>query len=137
MLVRRGEDTLLAASAKVEPADDVVWRDYYTRLPQLRLTGEPPSPTEIILDGNDVGTLVACAIRHSSPNMRSAVLAAIWNHPDSFRQILRFGLDAAAGFPEIRGIVVEELAKRSPKPAGSTLLPRMPRPAHLKDRERP
>jgi len=102
MLVRRGEQTDLAAPAKAEPADDVVWRDYYTRLPQIRLTGDsaPSEPaTEITLDGNDVGKLVECAIRHPSPNMRYAVLAAIWNHPDSFRQIFRFGLDAAPVFP--------------------------------------
>ena len=56
-----------------------------------RLTGDAApseSATEITLDGNDVGKLVECAIRHPSPNMRYAVLAAIWNHPDSFRQIL-------------------------------------------------
>jgi len=147
MLVRRGEHTDLAAPAKAEPADDVVWRDYYTRLPQIRLTGDPvPSETatEITLDGTDIGNLVECAIRHPSSNMRYAVLASIWNHPDSFRQIFRFGLDASPGFPEIRKIVAEELEKRSPKPefpaskpASGTLLPRMPRPAHLKDRERP
>ena len=138
MLVRRGEDTLLAAPAKAEAAPDVVWRDYYSRLPQIRLTGEALSPTEITLDANDVGTLVLCAIQHPSPDMRYAVLAAIWNHPDSFREILRFGLDADPAFPEIRQIVAQELEKRLPKPvADSALLPRMPRPAHLKDRERP
>jgi len=137
MLVRRGEHTDLAAPAKAEAAPDVVWRDYYTRLPQIRLFGDAPSPTEITLDGNDVGTIVDCAIRHPSPDMRYAVLAAIWNHPDSFRQLFRFGLDAAPGFPEIRQIVAEELEKRLPKPADNSLLPRMPRPAHLKDRERP
>jgi hypothetical protein len=138
MLVRTGEHTLLAAPAKAEAAPDVVWRDYYTRLPQIRLTAAAPSPTEITLDGNDVGALVQCAIQHPNPDMRYAVLAAIWNHPDSFREIFRFGLDAAPAFPEIRRIVAEELEKRLPKPAADkTLLPRMPRPAHLKDRERP
>jgi len=138
MLVRTGEHTLLAAPAKAEAAPDVVWRDYYTRLPQIRLFGDAPSSTEITLDGSDVGTLVGCAIRHPSPDMRLAVLAAIWNHPDSFGQLFRFGLDAAPGFTEIRRIVAEELEKRLPKPAGNnSLLPRMPRPAHLKDRERP
>src|SRR5216684_3910734 len=137
MLVRRGEHTLLEAPATAEPADDVVWRDYYTRLPQIRLTGDVQSATEITLDGNDVARLVDCALRHPSPNMRSAVLAAVWNHPDSFRQIFRFGLEAPPGLPEIRKIVAEELLKCSPKPEFSTaetdtLLPRMPRPAHLK-----
>ena len=142
MLVRRGGHTDLAAPAKAEPADDVVWRDYYTRLPQIRLTGDAApseSATEITLDGNDVGKLVECAIRHPSPNMRSAVLAAIWNHPDSFRQIFRFGLGAPVGFAEIRRIVAEELEKSSPKPespAINPLLPRMPRPAHLKAKGR-
>src|SRR6266852_7802883 len=153
MLVKRGEHTDLEARAKAEPAADVVTRDYYTQRPQIRLTGDPTdrptqpgAPTEITLDGNDVANLVECAIRHPTPNMRYAVLAAIWNHPDSFRQILRFGLNAPPGLPEIRKIVAEELDKRSAmpespasnrvQPAVETLLPRMPLPAHLRDRER-
>jgi len=146
MLVRRGDHTDLEARAKAEPADDVLTRDYYTLRPQIRLTADasdqpiqPETPTEVTLDGNDVARLVECAIRHPTPNMRHAVLAAIWNHPDSFRQILQFGLDAPAGFPEIRQIVAEALDKAAPasepaasEPAGETLLPRMPLPAHLK-----
>src|SRR5229473_6472395 len=140
MLVKRGEHTDLEARAKAEPAADVVTRDYYTQRPQIRLTGDPTdrptqpgAPTEITLDGNDVAKLVECAIRHPTPNMRYAVLAAIWNHPDSFRQIFRFGLSAPPDLPEIRRIVAEELAKSSPKPkpAVDALLPRMPRPTHL------
>jgi hypothetical protein len=153
MLVRRGEHTDLEARAKAEPADDVLTRDYYTLRPQIRLTGDPTgsstqseTPTEITLDGNDVAKLVECAIRHPTQNMRYTVLAAIWNHPDSFRQIFQFGLNAPPGFPEIRKIVAEELDKVSPtseapapdrvKPAGEALLPRMPLPAHLRDRDR-
>jgi hypothetical protein len=74
--------------------------------------------------------------------MRQAVLAAIWNHPETVRQIFRFGLTAAAAFTEIREIVAEELANHalaaeSPasNQAGSTrdiLLPRMPVPPHLR-----
>lgn len=153
MFVRRGERVLLEAPAKVEPAADVVLSDYYTRLPQLRLTADPignatPPETqiEITLEGNDVGRLVECAIRHPAANMRYAVLAAIWSHPNSFREIFRFGLEAPAGFPELSGIVAEELDKRSveleapalrrAKAPGDVLLPRMPLPAHLKDRGR-
>jgi hypothetical protein len=144
MLVRRGEHTDLEARAKAEPADDVLTRDYYTLRPQIRLTadaGDHPTqlavPTEVTLDGNDVARLVECAIRHPTPNMRHAVLAAIWSHPDSFRQIFQFGLDAPPGFPEIRQIVAEALDKAAPASepaasAGETLLPRMPLPAHLK-----
>src|SRR5437868_11214077 len=113
MLVRRGEHVDLEARAKAEPADDVLTRDYYTLRPQLRLTGDQPMQpevaTEVMLDGNDVARLVECAIRHPTPNMRYAVLAAIWNHPDSFRQIFRFGLNASDAFPEIRKVVAEEL----------------------------
>jgi hypothetical protein len=146
MLVRRGEHTDLEAPAKAEPADSVVTPDYYTQLPQIRLTGDSAgratqagTPTEVTLDGNDVARLVECAVRHPAPNMRYAVLAAIWNHRDSFRQIFQFGLTAPPGLPEIRKIVAEELAKCSPKsefstPAADTLLPRIPFPAHLKDR---
>jgi hypothetical protein len=107
---------------------------------------QPETPTEVTLDGNDVAKLVKCAIRHPASNMRYAVLAAIWNHPDSFRRIFRFGLKAPSGSPEIRKIVAEELDKcsdtlESPasnpdKLAVETLLPRMPLPAHLRDRER-
>jgi len=146
MLVRRGGHTDLAAPAKAEPADDVVWRDYYTRRPQIRLSGEatkdaarPEPASEVMLDGNDVARLVECAVRHPNVNMRNGVLAAIWNHPDSFRQIFRFGLGAPVAFAEIRRIVAEELEKSSPKPespAINPLLPRMPRPAHLKAKGR-
>jgi hypothetical protein len=153
MLVRRGEHTDLEARAKAAPADDVLTRDYYTLRPQIRLTGDPAdSPmqpetrTEVMLDGNDVAGLVECALRHPTPNMRYAVLAAIWNHPDSFRQIIQFGLNAPPGFPDIRKIVAEELDKAAAasdsaasnraKPAGDTLLPRMPLPAHLRDRDK-
>src|SRR6202030_1608259 len=104
------------ARAKAEPADDVATRDYYTLRPQIRLSGDPvqvEKPTEVTLDGNDVARLVECALRHPTPNMRCAVLAAIWSHPDSFRQIFQFGLSAPAGFPEIRQIVAEELGKGS------------------------
>jgi hypothetical protein len=138
--------------AKAEPADNVLTSDYYTQLPQIRLTGDSADrPTqletsiEVTLDGNDVARLVECAVRHPSPNMRYAVLAAIWNHPDSFRQIFEFGLSAPPAFSEICEIVAEELDKRSPtakssashpvKPAAETLLPRMPPPAHLRGRE--
>ncbi len=151
MLVRRGEHTDPEARAIAEATDNVVTSDYYTQLPQIRLTADltgrpiqPDTPTEVTLDGNDVAKLVECAIRHPSPNMRYAVLAAIWTHPASFRQIFRFGLEAPAGFPEIRKIVAEELDKCSDipdspasnrvKPAGETLLPRMPLPAHLRGR---
>jgi hypothetical protein len=64
-----------------------------------------------MLDGNDVTKLVECAIRHPAVNMQEAVLAAIWNHPHSFRQIFQFHLKAPRGFSEIRKIVAEELAK--------------------------
>ena len=148
MLVRQGERTYLEARAKAEPGEDLLTRDYYTLRPQIRLTGDPAerpaqpeTPVEVTLDGNDVTRLVECAIRHPTPNMRHAVLAAIWNHPDSFRQMLQFALDAAPEFLEIRKIVTEELDKRmvpgsnQAEPAGEALLPRMPLPAHLRDRE--
>jgi hypothetical protein len=106
----------------------------------------PETTAEVMLDGNDVTNLVECAIRHPASNMRYAVLAAIWNHPDSFGRIFQFGLKAPPGFPEIRKIVADELDKRSAtleppasnpvKPAVGALLPRMPLPAHLRDRER-
>ena len=148
MLVRQGERTYLEARAKAEPGEDLLTRDYYTLRPQIRLTGDPTerptqpeTPVEVTLDGNDVARLVECAIRHPTPNMRHAVLAAIWNHPDSFRQMLQFALDAPPEFLEIRKIVAAELDKRmvpgsnQVEPAGDALLPRMPLPAHLRDRE--
>jgi hypothetical protein len=84
MKVKNGDRTYLEAPAKAEPADSVVTSDYYTQLPQICLTGDPTdrlmqpeTPIEVTLDGNDVGRLVECAIRHPAPNMRYAVLAAI------------------------------------------------------------
>ena len=153
MLVREGDRTYLEARAKAEPADDVLTRDYYTLRPQIRLTADSTglqpqreTATEVTLDGNDVARLVECALRHPSPNMRSGVFAAIWNHPDTFSQILQFSLNAPVGFPEIRKIVAEALDKSAPKPespapnpvkpAVEALLPRMPLPAHLRDRRR-
>ena len=153
MLVREGDRIYLEAPAKAECAANVVTPDYYTQLPQIRLTGDSTgrptqreTPTEVTLDGNDVAKLVECALRHPSPNMRSGVLAAIWSHPDTFRQIFQFGLNAPVGFPEIRKIVAEALDKSAPKPeapaanpakpAAEALLPRMPLPAHLRDRSR-
>jgi hypothetical protein len=153
MLVKQGDRTYLDAPATAEAAADVIWRDYYTRLPQIRLTGsstdrpmQSETPIEITLDGNDVARLVECAVAHPTPNMRYGVLAAIWNHAESFRQIFRFGLDVPDGFPEIRKIVADELDKRSHasefpasnrvEPGVEPLLPRMPLPAHLRDREK-
>jgi hypothetical protein len=151
MQVKQGDRILADGPATAEPADDLVWRDYYTRAPQIRLTctesaqpAQPETAIEMTLDGNDVARLVECAIRHPTANMRYGVLAAIWSHPDSFRQIFRFGLSASQGLPEIREIVAAELDKHSPAPelasdrtdpATQPLLPRMPLPAHLRGRE--
>jgi hypothetical protein len=151
MQVRKRDRVLLNAQAKAEPADNVITRDYYASLPQIRVAGavganpmQPDSLVDIVLDGNDVARLVECALRHPQPNMRYGVLAAIWNHPGSFRQIFAFGLSAPEAFPEIRRIVAEELRKHPPaaqgappEPAGPNaepLLPRMPPPAHLQGR---
>src|SRR5882762_2287385 len=152
MLVRQDNRTIAEVRAKAEPADDVMTADYYTQLPQIRLTANPTSrqmppetPIDVTLDDTDVAKLVECALRHPNVNMRHVVLAAIWNHADSFRQLFRFGLDAPDGFPEIRKIVAEELDKglSTPKSAGSNsvksveqLLPRMPLPAHLRNGKR-
>jgi hypothetical protein len=153
MRVTTRDRVLLHAQAKAEPADNAITRDYYASLPQIRLTGvagenpaQPATGAEIVLDGNDVARLVECALRHPQPNMRYGVLAAIWNHPDSFRQIFAFGLNAPEAFPEIRKIAAEELGKaasaaedptsRSAGPDTKPLLPRMPLPAHLRGRVR-
>ena len=152
MLVREGDRTCLEAPAKAELADSIVTRDYYTQLPQIRLTGNSTghplqleTTAEVMLDGNDVTKLGRMRYQHLASTMRYAVLAAIWNHPDSFRQIFQFGLEAPPGFPESRKIVAEKLDKRSAtldpasnrvKLAVKTLLSRMPLPAHLRDRER-
>jgi hypothetical protein len=149
MRVKHGDRVILDVRAKAEPAESVVTDDYYTQLPQIRLSPNPTSrqahpetPTEVTLDDTDVVKLLEAALRHPVFNMRQAVLAAIWNHPETVRQIFRFGLTAAAAFTEIREIVAEELANhalaaKSPasNQAGSTrdiLLPRMPVPPHLR-----
>jgi hypothetical protein len=142
MQVKTSDRICLDARAAAEAVEDLLYRDYYTRTPRIRLTGDeaPETAAEVLLDGSDVGTLVACAIRHPSLNMRQAVLTAIWNHPASFREILRFGLEAPETFSEIRKIVADELGKgplavaKPVEPAGKTLLPKLPLPAHLRDR---
>ena len=144
MQVKTGERICLEAPAEAAATDDLLFRDYYSRTAQIRLTGEgtPEGATEVMLDQNDVARLVECAIRHPSLNMRHAVLTAIWNHPDSFREIFRFGLGAPEAFSEIRKMVAEELGKSpiaegaAAKPAGETLLPKLPLPAHLRGRGR-
>jgi hypothetical protein len=146
MQVKTGGRICLDARAGAEAIDDLLFHDYYSRTPRIRLTGEaePDVATEVVLEDNDVVRLVECAIRHPSLNMRHAVLAAIWNHADSFRDILRFGLQAPEAFPEIRQVVAEELGRHMPAlpPAAdpdkqaTALLPRMPLPAHLQKRER-
>lgn len=153
MQAKTRDQILLNAQAKAEPADNAITRDYYASLPQIRLTAvaaanpaQSDTATEIILDGNDVARLVECALRHPQPNMRYGVLAAIWNHADSFRQIFAFGLRAPDEFPEIRKIVAEELGKadrvsqdaaaEKSNPGAEPLLPRMPLPAHLRGRAR-
>jgi hypothetical protein len=153
MRVTQGGRTILEVRVKAAPAADVMTADYYTKLPQIRLTANPTSrethpeiPTDVTLDDTDVAKLVECAVEHPNPNMRSSVLAAIWNHPDSFRRIFQFGLNAPKAYPEIRKIVAEALDKRPAtpeagaadrdKPTAEPLLPRMPMPAHLRDRER-
>jgi hypothetical protein len=149
MRVKSGDRLCLDAPAEPEPTDDLLFHDYYSRTPQIRLAGggetRPERATEIMLDGSEIGKIVACALRHPSLNMQQAVLTAIWNHPESFRAIFRFGLEAPEAFAEIRKIVAEELARRGPTPdagagegraADKALLPRMPTPAHLRDRKR-
>jgi hypothetical protein len=155
MQVKHGDRTLIEARAVAEPAEDVITDDYYARLAQIRLSREAtdlrvasPVPTEVIVDGTDVGRLVECAIRHPSHLMRNMVLSAIWNHPETFRQIFEFGLRAPPAYQEIRDIVAEALAQHAAAteaptaPAGENsagekpLLPRMPLPAHLQNRAR-
>jgi hypothetical protein len=101
MQVKTGDRIYQDALAQAEPADSVVTADFYTHLLQIRMTGistghrmEPETTAEVMLDGNGVAKLVECAIRHPAVNMRYAVLAAIWNHPDSFRRLFSSGLQA-------------------------------------------
>jgi len=146
MQVKTGGHICLDARATAEAIDDLLFHDYYSRTPRLRLTGEtePDGATEVVLEDSDVAKLVGCALRHPSLNMRHVVLTAIWNDPESFRDILRFGLQAPEAFPEIRRVVAEELGRLLPaappaadeNKAATPLLPRMPLPAHLRDRER-
>lgn len=143
MQVKSGDRLCLDAPARVEPADDLLFHDYYTRTPRIRLVGDATDQsTEVMLDAADVASVVAGALRHPGLNMRQAALAAIWNHPESVREIFRFGLDAPVAFGEVRRVVAEELA-RQPEAAGlaatppsEALLPRMPLPAHLQRRKR-
>ena len=140
MQVKTGDRIGLDIRARAEAIEDLLFHDYYSRTPRIRLSNDaaPAAATEVVLDDTDVARLVECAIRHPSLNMRHAVLTTIWNHPDSFRAIFRFGLQAPEAFDEIRKLVAEELGKggaAAPKPAGQAgtgLLPKLPLPAHLR-----
>src|SRR5215471_2879680 len=147
MQVRAGDRTIFEARTAAEAVADVVTHDYYSQLALIRLSQDETdlrahseNSVEVVLDGADVARLVECAVRHPNFNMRNAVAAAIWNHPEMFRQIFEFGLNAPEAFREIREVVADALAKRGPPlevPAAGgekALLPRMPLPAHLKDR---
>jgi hypothetical protein len=149
MRVTKGDSTIVDARSKAEAADDILTEDYYAQLQQIRLSVDATGryeradrSTEVILDGTDVSRLVECALKHPNPQMRHLVLAAVWNDPQAFRQIFRFGLEAPEAFSEIRKIVAEELDKWSGtatdagQSAAKALLPRMPLPAHLQDRGR-
>ena len=57
MRVSQGDRVIADAPATAEPGDDLVWRDYYTRTPQIRLSCAPPdqpthpeTATEITLE---------------------------------------------------------------------------------------
>jgi hypothetical protein len=148
MRVIRDGRTIVDCRASAEPADDRITEDFYASQPQICLRPNPNSrqklpelPTEVFLDDSDAASLIACALRHPRLNIRQAVLAAIWSEPEAFRRVFEFGLDAPEAYPEIRKIVAEALAKRTPAASnqsrpGTGLLPRMPLPAHLRDRER-
>jgi hypothetical protein len=78
MQVKTGDRIYLDVRAKAEPAESIVTTDYYTQLPQIRLTGdstgrpiEPETSTAVTLDGNDIAKLVESAIRDPAPNGRS------------------------------------------------------------------
>jgi len=146
MIVKDGDRVHFDADAQAEPADALVYRDYYTISAQIRLTAGPSDgmtgakpTTEVMLTDSDVARLVDCALRHPERNMRQAVSMAVRNHPDTFREIFRLGLNPA-GTDEIARIAGEELGKAglgpiAGKPGGDTLLPRVPTPAHLRDRK--
>lgn len=148
MLVKDGDRVYLDADAKAEPADALVYRDYYSISAQIRLTAGPSDgmtgatpTTEVVLSDSDVARLVECALRHPERNMRQAVTMAIRNHPDAFREIFRLGLKPS-GADEIARIAAEELGNAglvpivaSGKAAGDALLPRMPLPEHLRGRK--
>jgi hypothetical protein len=148
MQVKDGDRLYLDADAQAEPADALVYRDYYSISAQIRLSAGPSDgmtganpTTEVMLSDSDVARLVECALRHPERNMRQAVSVAVWNHPDTFREIFRLGLKPPAGFDAIAKIAAEELGNAGfvPTPAGQagthTLLPRVPTPAHLRDRK--
>jgi hypothetical protein len=146
MQVRDGDRVYLDADAKAEPADALVYRDYYSISAQLRLSAMPSdgmtgaNPTaEVILSDSDVARLVECALRHPELNMRQAVTMAVRNHPDTFRELFRLGLKPS-GTDEIAKVAAEELGKAGFVPAvgkagGDTLLPRVPLPEHLRQRK--
>ena len=145
MRVKDGDRVLLDTEAHAEPADSLVYRDYYSISAQIRLTAIPTDgmtgvnpTTEVVLSDSDVARLVACALRHDALNMRQAVTMAVRNHPDTFREIFRLGLTPPPGSDTIAKIAVEELAKAglaaapSGRSGGDTLLPRVPVPEHLR-----
>jgi hypothetical protein len=66
MQVKTGEHLGAEAPAVAEAIEDLLFRDYYSQTPRIRLSAEAglEPATEIMLDHNDVARLVACAVRH-------------------------------------------------------------------------
>ena len=99
-----------------------------------------------MLDGDDVSKLVECAVRHPAPNKRSAVLRRSGTTRKRFGRLFSSVSKHPSAFSEIREAVAEELGNHSAPPrsrapgavkrAVEPLLPRMPLPAHPRDRER-
>ena len=138
MQVKTDGRVCIDGPAAAEAIEDLLFHDYYSQTPRIRLTaaGSSEPATDIVLDHNDMVRLVECAIRHPSLNMRQSVLTAIWNDASTFGEIFRFGLGAPEAYSEIRKVVAEELGKRAvadtDRPADQTLLPKLPLPAHLR-----
>ena len=151
MQVKTGDRIYPDARAKAEPTQSAVTTDYYTQLPQTsdgRFYGSSNGAGHI--DSSNARRQRHCQagrMRDQTSCPEYAICGVGGNlESHSFRQIFQFGLEAPAVFSEIRKIVAEELAKRpvtpefpvsnAVKPAVEPLLPRMPLPAHLRDRGR-
>jgi hypothetical protein len=123
MQVKTRDQILLNAQAKAEPAEDVITRDYYAQLPQIRLSGgASANPAAVWRAG---GHLEPFGLVPADLRVRAQRAGGVFGSPE----------DRGGGTWQSSPASEDAASERS-GPGAKPLLPRMPLPAHLRGRTR-